>query len=114
MLCLHYLRSHLTEHMKILPKVFNGFQSRACGLEVQWGLIRTTIVRHVEIKMLPIFNSSFRWLTFDETSCRHHQQGRWQARIGRVAGNKDLYLGTFGKLLFLVFNKELKLLMYWN
>ncbi|MCH85378.1 AP2-like ethylene-responsive transcription factor AIL7, partial [Trifolium medium] len=28
-------------------------------------------------------------------SIRHHQQGRWQARIGRVAGNKDLYLGTF-------------------
>ncbi|KAK9012027.1 hypothetical protein V6N11_040097 [Hibiscus sabdariffa] len=26
---------------------------------------------------------------------RHHRQGRWQARIGRVAGNKDLYLGTF-------------------
>ncbi|KAK7381462.1 hypothetical protein VNO80_00005 [Phaseolus coccineus] len=25
----------------------------------------------------------------------HHQHGRWQARIGRVAGNKDLYLGTF-------------------
>ncbi|GLJ50099.1 hypothetical protein SUGI_1065610 [Cryptomeria japonica] len=26
---------------------------------------------------------------------RHHQNGRWQARIGRVAGNKDLYLGTY-------------------
>lgn len=26
---------------------------------------------------------------------RHHQHGRWQARIGRVTGNKDLYLGTF-------------------
>ncbi|XP_042414871.1 AP2-like ethylene-responsive transcription factor AIL1 [Zingiber officinale] len=26
---------------------------------------------------------------------RHHQHGRRQARIGRVAGNKDLYLGTF-------------------
>ncbi|CAA3011431.1 AP2-like ethylene-responsive transcription factor ANT isoform X2 [Olea europaea subsp. europaea] len=26
---------------------------------------------------------------------RHHQHGRWQARIGRAAGNKDLYLGTF-------------------
>ncbi|XP_052118783.1 AP2-like ethylene-responsive transcription factor AIL6 [Arachis duranensis] len=26
---------------------------------------------------------------------RHHQQGRWQVRIGCVAGNKDLYLGTF-------------------
>ncbi|KAG5241057.1 AP2 ethylene-responsive transcription factor ANT [Salix suchowensis] len=28
---------------------------------------------------------------------RHHQHGRWQARIGRVAGNKDLYLGTFSE-----------------
>jgi AP2-like factor, ANT lineage len=26
---------------------------------------------------------------------RHHQHGRWHARIGRVSGNKDLYLGTF-------------------
>ncbi|XP_035539143.1 AP2-like ethylene-responsive transcription factor CRL5 isoform X2 [Juglans regia] len=26
---------------------------------------------------------------------RHHEHGRRQARIGRVAGNKDLYLGTF-------------------
>ncbi|KAG4383224.1 hypothetical protein GLYMA_13G038150v4 [Glycine max] len=26
---------------------------------------------------------------------RHHQHGRWQARIARVAGNKELYLGTF-------------------
>ncbi|KAJ8755723.1 hypothetical protein K2173_024267 [Erythroxylum novogranatense] len=33
--------------------------------------------------------SAFRGVT------RHHQHGRWQARIGRVAGNKDLYLGTF-------------------
>ncbi|KAG5129208.1 hypothetical protein JHK84_035605 [Glycine max] len=29
--------------------------------------------------------------------CRHHQHGRWQARIARVAGNKELYLGTFSK-----------------
>ncbi|KAK9831882.1 hypothetical protein WJX81_005087 [Elliptochloris bilobata] len=26
---------------------------------------------------------------------RHHQHGRWEARIGRVQGNKYLYLGTF-------------------
>ncbi|CAK8561786.1 unnamed protein product [Lathyrus sativus] len=26
---------------------------------------------------------------------RHHYHGKWQARIGRVSGNKDLYLGTF-------------------
>lgn len=32
---------------------------------------------------------------------RHHQHGRWQARIGRVAGNKDLYLGTFSEFLIL-------------
>ncbi|CAL9748073.1 unnamed protein product [Musa acuminata subsp. burmannicoides] len=27
---------------------------------------------------------------------RHHHNGRWEARIGRVFGNKYLYLGTFG------------------
>ncbi|GAQ90567.1 AP2 domain containing protein [Klebsormidium nitens] len=26
---------------------------------------------------------------------RHHQHGRWEARIGRVLGNKYLYLGTY-------------------
>jgi len=26
-------------------------------------------------------------------------KGKWQARIWRVAGNKDLYLGSFGKFL---------------
>jgi len=33
--------------------------------------------------------STFRGVT------RHHEHGRWEARIGRVAGNKYLYLGTF-------------------
>ncbi|BDA40939.1 probable AP2-like ethylene-responsive transcription factor AIL1 at N-terminal half [Coccomyxa sp. Obi] len=28
---------------------------------------------------------------------RHHQQGRWEARIGRVHGNKYMYLGTFDR-----------------
>ncbi|XP_057844252.2 uncharacterized protein LOC131053665 [Cryptomeria japonica] len=26
---------------------------------------------------------------------KHRNEGKWQARIGRVAGNKDMYLGTF-------------------
>ncbi|GFY84918.1 integrase-type DNA-binding superfamily protein [Actinidia rufa] len=26
---------------------------------------------------------------------RHHHNGRWEARIGRVLGNKYLYLGTY-------------------
>ncbi|KAK6934054.1 AP2/ERF domain [Dillenia turbinata] len=29
---------------------------------------------------------------------RHHHNGRWEARIGRVKGNKYLYLGTYSKL----------------
>ncbi|KAJ0639277.1 putative transcription factor AP2-EREBP family [Helianthus annuus] len=34
---------------------------------------------------------------------RHHHNGRWEARIGRVFGNKYLYLGTYGKFLFHLF-----------
>lgn len=30
---------------------------------------------------------------------RHHHNGRWEARIGRVFGNKYLYLGTYGTFL---------------
>ena len=35
---------------------------------------------------------------------RHHQHGRWQARIWRVAGKKDLYLGTFSKFQLIYLN----------
>ncbi len=28
-------------------------------------------------------------------SAGHHQHGKWEARIGRVDGNRYLYLGTF-------------------
>ena len=28
---------------------------------------------------------------------RHHQQGRWEARIGRVRGKRYMYLGTFDR-----------------
>ncbi|THU66342.1 hypothetical protein C4D60_Mb05t13140 [Musa balbisiana] len=34
---------------------------------------------------------------------RHHHNGRWEARIGRVSGNKYLYLGTYGKIIPPVF-----------
>jgi len=41
--------------------------------------------------------------------CRHHHNGRWEARIGRVFGNKYLYLGTYSKsglnLLFLALDE---------
>lgn len=32
-------------------------------------------------------------------SCRHHHNGRWEARIGRVFGNKYLYLGTYSEYI---------------
>ncbi|GLT66295.1 hypothetical protein SLA2020_386660, partial [Shorea laevis] len=28
-------------------------------------------------------------------TCKHHHNGRWEARIGTVFGNKYLYLGTY-------------------
>ena len=28
---------------------------------------------------------------------RHHHNGRWEARIGRIFGNKYLYLGTYSE-----------------
>ena len=31
------------------------------------------------------------------TNCKHHHNGRWEARIGRVFGNKYLYLGTYSE-----------------
>ncbi|XP_022843373.1 AP2-like ethylene-responsive transcription factor At1g16060 [Olea europaea var. sylvestris] len=31
----------------------------------------------------------------NDNKCRHHHNGRWEARIGRVFGNKYLYLGTY-------------------
>lgn len=49
---------------------------------------------HPSLLLCLLFLTSF-WLNLG----RHHQHGRWQARIGRVAGNKDLYLGTFSKFL---------------
>ncbi|KAH9293348.1 hypothetical protein KI387_041444 [Taxus chinensis] len=30
-----------------------------------------------------------------ETYGRHHDKGKWQARIGRINGNKDVYLGSY-------------------
>ncbi|RWW04199.1 hypothetical protein GW17_00032585 [Ensete ventricosum] len=47
-------------------------------------------------------NDIYRW-----SLGRHHQNGRWEARIGHVGGSKYLYLGTFGisyipYLLFLI------------
>uniref|UniRef100_A0A453LWY0 AP2/ERF domain-containing protein n=1 Tax=Aegilops tauschii subsp. strangulata TaxID=200361 RepID=A0A453LWY0_AEGTS len=60
-------------------------------LEVMKNMTRQEYVAHLRRKSSGFSRgaSMYRGVT------RHHQQGRWQARIGRVSGNKDLYLGTF-------------------
>ncbi|XP_037436308.1 AP2-like ethylene-responsive transcription factor CRL5 isoform X2 [Triticum dicoccoides] len=60
-------------------------------LEVMKNMTRQEYVAHLRRKSSGFSRgaSVYRGVT------RHHQQGRWQARIGRVSGNKDLYLGTF-------------------
>ncbi|XP_010556486.1 PREDICTED: AP2-like ethylene-responsive transcription factor ANT [Tarenaya hassleriana] len=60
-------------------------------LEQMKGMTRQEYVAHLRRKSSGFSRgaSMYRGVT------RHHQHGRWQARIGRVAGNKDLYLGTF-------------------
>ncbi|KAK4346693.1 hypothetical protein RND71_033032 [Anisodus tanguticus] len=60
-------------------------------LEAMKNMTRQEYVAHLRRKSSGFSRgaSKYRGVT------RHHQHGRWQARIGRVAGNKDLYLGTF-------------------
>ncbi|KAI4387781.1 hypothetical protein MLD38_000184 [Melastoma candidum] len=40
---------------------------------------------------------------------RHHHNGRWEARIGRVFGNKYLYLGTYSKCRLWSWPEQLKM-----
>lgn len=35
---------------------------------------------------------------YDVCLSRHHQDGRWEARIGRHSGAKYHYLGTYGTI----------------
>ncbi|KAL0452251.1 UNVERIFIED_CONTAM: AP2-like ethylene-responsive transcription factor BBM2 [Sesamum latifolium] len=64
-----------------------------------WGTTTTTnfpeeqwiFSRSIDLSRSYKFHVSHKYCVIN----RHHQHGRWQARIGRVAGNKDLYLGTF-------------------
>ena len=66
------------------------------ALSSLWSISQTRTNTRID---LPACGDLSCWACFPH-ACRHHQHGRWQARIGRVAGNKDLYLGTFSKFLF--------------
>ncbi|KAG2724090.1 hypothetical protein I3760_01G001400 [Carya illinoinensis] len=60
-------------------------------LDEMKNMIRQEYVAHLRRK-----SSEFsRGASIKRGVTRHHQHGRWQARIGWVAGSKELYLGTF-------------------
>jgi hypothetical protein len=53
-----------------------------------------SVIIKVQLQLLNIFEMSFSFKSMG----RHHHNGRWEARIGGVFGNKYLYLGTYGKI----------------
>ena len=67
--------------------IYRGVTRFVCGRICRHILLPCSTKVHIETT--PVCSC---WLHY-----RHHQHGRWQSRIGRVAGNKDLYLGTFSK-----------------
>lgn len=69
------------------------------GASIYRGVTRWTLLLALIFQLQSCFSFSLYWCLslLVHAIRRHHQHGRWQARIGRVAGNKDLYLGTFSE-----------------
>ncbi|XP_011085861.2 ethylene-responsive transcription factor WRI1-like [Sesamum indicum] len=58
--------------------------------------VMETITKEQYVASLRRNNSGFaRGVSKYRGVARHHQNGRWEARIGRVLGNKYLYLDTY-------------------
>uniref|UniRef100_M8AWI8 AP2-like ethylene-responsive transcription factor n=1 Tax=Aegilops tauschii TaxID=37682 RepID=M8AWI8_AEGTA len=87
-----------------------GFAPRLFTQEKHWFLKRGVQVQRrrkaglilQDLYILHIFQSLARKtlrvcmsVKFRDVFCRHHHNGKWEARIGRVFGNKYLYLGTY-------------------
>ena len=71
-----------------------GFQEVYPSIEELQGTFLDNLVIVICILYAKALN-----ISLDKT-CRHHHNGRWEARIGRVFGNKYLYLGTYSKFLY--------------
>lgn len=93
------LYSLVNSYLSSLPKIIAGkavvFLGEFLNTEVLQGTYRVRTQGHVHII---IINNLIWWLIIF-LMIRHHHNGRWEARIGRVFGNKYLYLGTYGKPL---------------
>ncbi|KAJ9555182.1 hypothetical protein OSB04_009796 [Centaurea solstitialis] len=77
------------EYLATLRRRSSGFSR---GVSKYRGVARSFITKlFLNIMIHHVFN-----LIKDVIhKCRHHHNGRWEARIGRVFGNKYLYLGTY-------------------
>ncbi|MBA0636104.1 hypothetical protein Godav_029977 [Gossypium davidsonii] len=74
---------------------FTNFPISDYGKEIE---IMQTLTKEEYLASLRRKSSGFsRGVSKYRGVARHHNNGRWEARIGRVFGNKYLYLGTYSK-----------------
>ncbi|RWR87984.1 AP2/ERF domain-containing protein [Cinnamomum micranthum f. kanehirae] len=75
------------------PTTFTNFPVSDYEKEIQ---IMQTVTKEEYLASLRRKSSGFsRGVSKYRGVARHHHNGRWEARIGRVFGNKYLYLGTY-------------------
>ncbi|KAM3750520.1 hypothetical protein ACB098_04G042800 [Castanea mollissima] len=60
-------------------------------------MVMALVLRLLSLLSLSTLSSLLLMLreTLETLTSLHHHNGRWEARIGRVCGNKYLYLGTY-------------------
>ncbi|KAL9679469.1 hypothetical protein QQ045_017331 [Rhodiola kirilowii] len=75
------------------PSTFTNFPTSDYEKEIE---LMANITREEYLASLRRKSSGFsRGVSKYRGVARHHHNGRWEARIGRVFGNKYLYLGTY-------------------
>ncbi|CAI0453567.1 unnamed protein product [Linum tenue] len=75
------------------PSTFTNFPISDYETEIE---IMKTVTKEEYLASLRRKSSGFsRGVSKYRGVARHHHNGRWEARIGRVFGNKYLYLGTY-------------------
>lgn len=93
----------------IVPYIYRKSSGFSRGASVYRGVTRFNLDITILKTYVYMQHVTWPWSCLCNLS-RHHQHGRWQARIGRVAGNKDLYLGTFSmkQLLYMAWLNNIR------
>uniref|UniRef100_A0A804IJ90 AP2/ERF domain-containing protein n=1 Tax=Musa acuminata subsp. malaccensis TaxID=214687 RepID=A0A804IJ90_MUSAM len=75
------------------PSTYTNFQVSDYDKEIQ---VMQSVTKEEYLASIRRKSSGFsRGVSKYRGVARHHHNGRWEARIGRVFGNKYLYLGTY-------------------